>query len=224
MAEVNTTKKGRPKKTEETPIDNNTQNDIIQQLMKQIEQQNKVIQDMQNKLETTKQSSYVTKEENFGGKKVKVINLMHNMLNISTEPDGQGRVYSFEKYGDSRMIKFDDLNDIVASYPNATENGLFYIANPSVVDYFDLTEEYKNIYTKEMIDDIVKLKRDEDVDLFLGMNTSLRDTTAIAIANRINANEEMDYNNLRRIKTECGIDIELIANELKEDFKQKSDE
>lgn len=120
------------------------------------------------------------------------------------------------------MIKFDDLSDIISTYPIATEKGLFYIANKDVVEYFDLAEEYKNIYTKEMIDSIVKLQNDSDVDLFLGMGKELQDSTAKAIAERINANEEMDYNNLKRIKNESGIDIEKIAEELKGNFKKKS--
>lgn len=228
-SKTTTARKGRPPKTTtETAVvenKNTNQDDIIKQLMAQIEAQNKMMQELQAKVDSQPQvNTFAKTEESFGGRKVKVINLLHCGLNLSTEPDGQGKCYTFEKYGDTRMIKFDDINDIISTYPNATENGYFYIANKDVVDYFGLTEEYEKIYTKEMIDSVVRLENDSDVDLFLGMSKDLQDSTKLAIAERINANERMDYNNLRRIKDECGIDIEAIANELKENFKKKSNE
>ncbi|MBQ0111625.1 MAG: hypothetical protein KBT03_00680 [Bacteroidales bacterium] len=226
---TSTASKTTSTKSSKSKAKESNQDDIIKQLMAQIEAQNKMMQELQAKVDAQPQAqiqsnSFIRAEENFGGKKIKVINLLNCGLNLSTEPDGQGRAYTFAKYGDSRMIKFDDLNDIVSTYPNATENGYFYITNPDVVEYFDLTEEYKHIYTKEMIDSIIKLENDTDVDLFIGMNEELQNSTKIAIANRINANERMDYNNLRRIKEECGIDIEKIANELKENFSTKPQE
>lgn len=223
---TSTTTSTRGRKPKDQTQTNTNQDDIIKQLMAQIEAQNKMMQELQAKVDAQPQvqiqpNSFIRAEENFGGKKVKVINLLNCGLNLSTEPDGQGRAYTFQKYGDSRMIKFDDLNDIVSTYPNATEKGYFYIANPDVVEYFDLTEEYKNIYTKEMIDSVIKLENDSDVDLFIGMNEELQNSTKLAIAERINANERMDYNNLKRIEEECGINIEKIAKELKENFSKK---
>lgn len=227
MAEskTTTTRGRKPKTTVESVKEETTSsNEIIEKLMAQLESQNKIIAEMQSKFNNLKeQSSYIKTEEKFGGKKVKCINLLQCSLNLSTEPNGQGRTYSFEKYGDSRMIKFDDLNDIVATYPMATEKGFFYITNQDVVEYLDLVDEYKNIYTKEMIDSIIKLNNDSDVDLFIGMGDELKKTTSIAIAERINKNERMDYNHLQRIKDECGIDIQAIAKELKENFKKKTD-
>ena len=122
MAETTTKKKtaGRPKKVVEevVNIDNKEivdQNEIIKQLMEQIAEQNKKMEELQSKINENNKQDVVQNDNNFGIKKIKCINLMHNPLNISTEPNGMGRVYSFKKYGDSRMIKFDDIADIVAS-------------------------------------------------------------------------------------------------------------
>ena len=222
MAETTTKKKtaGRPKKVEEVVnIDNKEivdQNEIIKQLMEQIAEQNKKMEELQSKINEN--------DNNFGIKKIKCINLMHNPLNISTEPNGMGRVYSFKKYGDSRMIKFDDIADIVASYPNTMEGGLCYICDPNAVEALGLSEEYKNIYNKEIMDRIVWLREESDVDLFIGMDKNLQESTSIEIAKLINSNERMDYNYLRRIKDECGIDIEGIAKELKELDKKANEE
>ena len=230
MAETTTKKKtaGRPKKVEGVVnIDNKEivdQNEIIKQLMEQIAEQNKKMEELQSKINENNKQDVVQNDNNFGIKKIKCVNLMHNPLNISTEPNGMGRVYSFKNYGDSRMIKFDDIADIVASYPNTMEGGLCYICDPNAVEALGLSEEYKNIYNKEIMDRIVWLREESDVDLFIGMDKNLQESTSIEIAKLINSNEIMDYNYLRRIKDECGIDIEGIAKELKELDKKANEE
>ena len=91
------------------------------EMQKQIEENNKP------------QTVVVNNDNNsIRGKKVKVVNLMQNPLNLSTEPNGMGRIFTFNKYGDSKLIKFDDLADIVASYPYTMEHGLAYICDKEV--------------------------------------------------------------------------------------------
>lgn len=223
-----TTKKkttGRPKKVvEETKIEtNNDQSELIKQLMEQIAEQNKKMEELQFKINENNQQVVIQQNNSLSGKKVKCINLMHNPLNISTEPNGMGRVYTFNDYGDSRMIKFDDLSDIVASYPNTMENGLCYICDVKVVEVLGLTDEYRKIYDKEIMDKMVWLREESDVDLFIGMDKNLQESMAVEIAKLINANEEMNYNYLRKIKKECDIDIENIAKDLKELEKKAED-
>lgn len=222
--EVKKTTRGRKPKTvvegKETKQEN--QDEIIKQLMAQIEAQNKMMAELQKKVDS--QPTYVVPKENkLGTEKIKVINLMHNELNLSTEPNGQGRVFNFEKYGDSRLIRFDELADIVSTYPNTMENGFAYICSQEAVEALGLKEEYEKIYTKEMMDRIPYLREESDVELFIGMNKALQESTASEIARLINANERMDYNYLRRIKDECGIDIEELAKEFKEIFSKPND-
>lgn len=82
--------------TKTTASKSKVDDNLLQTLMAQLEAQNKIIQEMQSKLDASEKSNYIKTEESFGGKKVKVINMMHNILNLSTEPDGQGRSYTFE--------------------------------------------------------------------------------------------------------------------------------
>ena len=197
----------------------NDQAELIKQLMAQIEAQNKTMAEMQEKI-NNQSTVVIQKEGNMGGKKIKCINLMHGVVNISTEPDGQGRLYMFEKYGDYKMIKFDDLSDIVSSYPYTMEHGLIYICDRDVVEELGLSDEYEHLYTKEIMDRLVYLREQSDVDIFLGMEKNMQESTAMEIANLLNANERMDYNFLREIKNKTGIDIEKIANDLKENERK----
>lgn len=229
MAE--TKRRGRPPKSENTPKDvekkvDNSQEELIKKLMAQLEEQNTKMAEMQKQIENNNQpQTVVVNNENnsIRGKKVKVVNLMQNPLNISTEQNGNGRVYSFKNYGDSRLIKFDDLADIVASYPYTMEHGLAYICDKEVVEELGLADDYAKLFDKERMDKVVKLREESDLDLFLGMDVNLQESAARRIAELINANERMDYNYLRTIKEKTGIDIEAIAKELKE-LQRKPDE
>ena len=231
MAE--TKRRGRPPKSETTPKKveekktDDSQEELIKKLMAQLEEQNAKMAEMQKQIENNNQpQTVVVNNENnsIRGKKVKVVNLMQNPLNISTEQNGNGRVYSFKNYGDSRLIKFDDLADIVASYPYTMEHGLAYICDKEVVEELGLADDYAKLFNKERMDKVVKLREESDLDLFLGMDINLQESAARRIAELINANERMDYNYLRTIKEKTGIDIEAIAKELKELQRNPDDE
>ena len=219
-------KRGRPPKSATAPKveekkTENSQDELIKQLMAQIEEQNKKMAEMQSQINNQPQTTIIQQSNNgLSGKKVKVVNLMHNPLNISTEPNGMGRVFTFREYGDSRLIKYDDLADIVAAYPNTMESGCAYICDKEVVESLGLTEEYEKLFDKATMDKIVRLREDSDLELFLGMSKDLQESTARTIAERINANERVDYNYIKIIKDDTGIDIEEIAKNLK-DFEKK---
>ena len=164
----------------------------------------------------------VVKDVGSSGKKVKVMSLIHNPINVSTDVNGGGRVKSFHKYGDVRTIKFDDLSDIVSAYPNTFNKGYLYIMDNDVVSELGLTDEYSStVYSKEQVDNIVNLTDETAVNLFMGMDKDLRDSTAKAIARNLKNGKNYDYNLIHMIKTETGIDIQSIAdNALDLDIEQ----
>lgn len=217
MAETTKKTTGRTKKN--TDINSTTvdTNDIITQLMAQIEAQNKQMAELQEQI-NAKQSVIIqstNESDKFGTKKIKCINLMHNPVNISTEANGNGKVYTFEKYGDSRLIRFDEIADIVSAYPNTMEKGYVYIANKDAVEALGLTEDYEKVYDKETMDKLIMLREEVDLELFLGLDDNLMESAVVEIAKRINANEQVDYNYLARIKAETKYDILAIAEDLK---------
>lgn len=228
MAE--TKRRGRPKKSETPVVEekkiDNSQEELIKKLMAQLEEQNAKMAEMQKQIENNKSQTVVVNSDNnsIRGKKVKVVNLMQNTLNLSTEPNGGGRIFTFNNYGDSKLIKFDDLADIVSAYPYTMEHGLAFICDKEVVKELGLEDEYSKLFDKEIMDKVIWLREESDLDLFLGMDINLQESVARRIAELINANERMDYNYLRTIKEKTGIDIEEIAKELKELQRKPNDE
>ena len=111
----------------------------------------------------------------------------------------------------------------MSAYPKTMEGGLAYICDKEVVESLGLTEDYQKLFDKETMDKVIKLKEESDLELFLGMDSKLQESTARKIAERINANEKVDYNYIKTIKERTDIDIEAIANDLK-DFNKKPEE
>lgn len=181
----------------------------IEELLAKIKQLEEQVQN--------KSQVIVTQDKGFSGKKIKCINLMQNPISVSTEPNGEGRVYYWERYGQTLLIKFDDLSDIVASYPRTMEQGLIYITNSDVVEELGLTEEYKNLYTKDMMDSVLNLNDEYAIDLFNGMPTALKESVSVEMAKKIKDGHVYDLNLLNKIKETSGFDIMNLSNEIKKE-------
>lgn len=215
-----TTKKEKAKtekteKVEKTTADTDKTVDAEKENLKeQNKQMAEMLKQMQAQIEQLKAESnkvQVIQTVGSSGKKVKVINLTHCPVSVSTEGDGQGIVKTFNKYGDVLTIKFDVLSDMVANYQNTFSRGYLRILDKDVVDELSLTDEYEELYTKEMIDEIINLQTDGAVDLFVNMDDTLRETTARTIAMNLKNGQVYDFNRLHRIQKETGIDIEKLS-------------
>lgn len=236
-----TAKKGRPPKTKsiDTTTNDNKKtvensDDIIAKLMAQMEEQSKAMAELQkqvndaNKEKTDLQDLVdVLKDKNTNTekdlpKKVKVVNLLANTLNLSTMPMGMGKVFNFEKFGSMVTMKTSDLEDILSipAYRRQAEEGLFYICDSNIVDDQDLTEEYKKIYDKNTIEYIVGLTDDACVDMFVGLNDEMKDSLSTKMAEDIINGKSLDRNRLAEIQMRTTIDIEQMAKDLK-DIKEK---
>ena len=199
-----TEKVAEPKTVDAEKEDLKEQNKQMAEMLKQMQAQIEQLKAESNKVQ-------VIQTVGSSGKKVKVINLTHCPVSVSTEGDGQGIVKTFNKYGDVLTIKFDVLSDMVANYQNTFSRGYLRILDKDVVDELSLTDEYEELYTKEMIDEIINLQTDGAVDLFINMDDTLRETTARTIAMNLKNGQVYDFNRLHRIEKETGINIEKLS-------------
>lgn len=204
----------KTEKTEKVEKPTKTVDAEKEDLKEQNKQMAEMLKQMQAQIEQLKAESnkvQVIQTVGSSGKKVKVINLTHCPVSVSTEGDGQGIVKTFNKYGDVLTIKFDVLSDMVANYQNTFSRGYLRILDKDVVDELSLTDEYEELYTKEMIDEIINLQTDGAVDLFINMDDTLRETTARTIAMNLKNGQVYDFNRLHRIEKETGINIEKLS-------------
>ena len=159
-----------------------------------------LIAQMKEQMAQQPQVTVVNATERRPNAKLKCISLYHGHLNVSTRPDGRGRVYEFKEYGQVQYIKYDDMLDIISSYPNTMASGLLYIADKDFCEEQNVYEDMDKVYTKEMLDKIVYLRDDMDVELLKGMSAPMLESTVMEIARLYNANEAMEPNKMAEIK------------------------
>ncbi len=188
--------------------------DNLAEIIKQMQQQ---MAEMQQKLNENSKPNIVVEQTKVVSRKAKVISLIQNMLILSTEEMGAGRVFKFEKYGDSNTIKLDDLDKILSIplYRRQAESGLFYICDSDIVEELGLTEEYEKLNDKKSIDSILELNSETDVDRFLGMSRMMQESTATKMAENMNKGKYYDRNLLAKISRNSKFNIEKMAEDLK---------
>jgi hypothetical protein len=223
-----TAKKAEPKKTTEVVEEvKEVKADANDALKEQNEQLLAMIAQMQSQIIALQSNNAQPKEQSglsaLNGKQIKLVSLMKCPINISTEPDGQGTVKTFEKYGDTRMVKFDVLSDMVASYKNTFEKGLIYIADKTAVDELGLTDEYDKICDKKVLDEISDLMTDSAVELFCNIDEALQESVATDIARNMTNGQKYDLNKIRDIKERTKFDIEKMADAIEEEKRVREE-
>lgn len=211
MAKTNETKKAiEPTKTkvvEEVKKDDVT----IEMLQKQIAE----MQKMFATINTTPTATVNKEAKSIGSTKIKVMSLLPYQLNLTTEPLGGGKAYSFYNYGESQKIKFSDLEDIVHNHRKNMEDGVFYICDRNAIEELELTDEYEALRDKIGIDSILELKDELSIEMFLSLSDYMKESVARQIADKINEGKEYDLNRLAEIQRRSEIDIKTIAEGLK---------
>lgn len=224
-----TSTRGRkPKpKVEETIIEQNDMAQMMAKMQEQIlalqkqlaestekvEKTDKEKSDLQQLVEALKYNEN-TETKNLP-KKVKVISLVPNIYNLTTQENGKGKAFTFKEFGQMITMKTSELEEILSiqSYRNQAEQGYFYILDKDIVEDQDLTEAYEHISNKEAIEHVMNLDSDECVDIFCGLNKDMQESLAAQIAENMTNGARLDRNRIADISMRTNIDIEKIAEQ-----------
>lgn len=168
----------------------------------------KQLNELQNKLNEKEDnnSQVVIKQNGDLTRTIKVISLLPNVYNLSTQPLGKGKLYQFKGFGDSHMIKFGDMQDILGLYLNQFEKGYAVLTNKQ--DYEDLGIGYifDEVMSKEKVEKLVKLETQSSVDAILDMEEDMQDKIIGIIANKIADGYSYDYNRIKALE-DAGFEI-----------------
>ena len=93
-------------------------------------------------------------------------------------------------------------------------SGLLYITDKEFCEEQGLYDEMGKVYTKDMIDEIVRMRDDLDVELLGGMSKDMLEDVIMEIAKRYNAHEEIEANKIAEIKKRYNYDIVEIADKI----------
>ena len=209
MAEIKEAKRANAPKPEVVKETKSEKPNEIDELKAQLAEMQKMFAKMQTP-EKVKEE-----RKSIGSTKIKVMSLLPYQLNLTTEPLGGGKAYSFYNYGETQKIKFSDLEDIVHNHRRNMEDGVFYICDRQAIQELELEDEYEAIFDKVGVDSIVDLKDQTSVETFLILSEDMKDSVSRRIVEKINEGVEYNLNFLAEIQRRCGMDIIGMAEESK---------
>lgn len=216
-------KSTRGRKKAEPKVEKLDDNNELEQVKKEKDELAKMLKKMQAQMESLQnqfdaQNSdnnniVVTQSDNIT-RTVKVISLVPNTYNLTTQPNGRGKLYTFNKFGDSLNIRFTDMQDILNIYGQQFESGMAILTNKK--DYDDLAIGYlwDSVISKDKLDRLLELKDEESIDAILNMDKDTQERIARIIAQKIFDGVNYNYNVIRDLE-DNGIEINSIVEMLK---------
>lgn len=216
-------KSTRGRKKAEPKVEKLDDNNELEQVKREKDELAKMLKKMQAQMESLQnqfdaQNSdnnniVVTQSDNIT-RTVKVISLVPNTYNLTTQPNGRGKLYTFNKFGDSLNIRFTDMQDILNIYGQQFESGMAILTNKK--DYDDLAIGYlwDSVISKDKLDRLLELKDEESIDAILNMDKDTQERIARIIAQKIFDGVNYNYNVIRDLE-DNGIEINSIVEMLK---------
>lgn len=210
-------KKAEPKVEK---LDNNNEleqvkkeKDELAKMLKMMQAQMESLQNQFNAQNSDNNNIVVTQSDNIT-RTVKVISLVPNTYNLTTQPNGRGKLYTFNKFGDSLNIRFTDMQDILNIYGQQFESGMAILTNKK--DYDDLAIGYlwDSVISKDKLDRLLELKDEESINAILNMDKDTQERIARIIAQKIFDGVNYNYNVIRDLE-DNGIEINSIVEMLK---------
>lgn len=187
--------------------------DELAKMLKKMQAQMESLQNQFNAQNSDNNNIVVTQSDNIT-RTVKVISLVPNTYNLTTQPNGRGKLYTFNKFGDSLNIRFTDMQDILNIYGQQFESGMAILTNKK--DYDDLAIGYlwDSVISKDKLDRLLELKDEESIDAILNMDKDSQERIARIIAQKIFDGVNYNYNVIRDLE-DNGIEINSIVEMLK---------
>lgn len=187
--------------------------DELAKMLKKMQAQMESLQNQFNAQNSDNNNIVVTQSDNIT-RTVKVISLVPNTYNLTTQPNGRGKIYTFNKFGDSLNIRFTDMQDILNIYGQQFESGMAILTNKK--DYDDLAIGYlwDSVISKDKLDRLLELKDEESIDAILNMDKDTQERIARIIAQKIFDGVNYNYNVIRDLE-DNGIEINSIVEMLK---------
>jgi len=131
-------------------------------------------------------------------------------LNLTTERNGRGKIFSFKTFGEVKNILYGDLVLIVETHGSFLNQGRFVILDRRVIRRHGLDESYGKLLTKENFEAILDGRlsnnssgnQSDAVKLFEGANDVQREAVSRIFVDKILAGEDVDLNFLYRFEKE----------------------
>ena len=112
---------------------------------KRIKELEKTVSDLNNMI------ALLMKSISSGDRDIVFISLCNHILNLSTEPNGGGEIYTFTEFGEEQSIPYSDAKRIIKSNKSFIQGGKCYIADDELIKSERLVNDYKKILSKDSL-------------------------------------------------------------------------
>lgn len=146
---------------------------------------------------------------------IKVMSLCPITLNLCTQQRGRGKTFTFNRMFEVKRILYGDLVDIMEVDRHFLEQGYFLIMNRKVVRKHGLDDLYRNILTKEKIEEIFKINESDAVNLFKSAGEKQQEFIIEMLIEKAIKNEPVDYNLIDRLSRVVGYSISEKIEEIR---------
>lgn len=185
-----------------------------EKLKEEIEQLKKMIEELRKEKENIIDIPESTVSEIPLNKLIKVVSLFHGILNLITN---SGKVITFNHFGAIKPITFGDLMEICDRQKRLAEEGYFMILDKDAVEALYLTEAYKKIVSKEVIENIITLPGEKIKEILENTTDAIKESIIDTIIKGINAGDirYLDKNKIYFIGQILGKDLFKMAEDVK---------
>jgi hypothetical protein len=140
-------------------------------------------------------------------KAIKVMSLTNNVLVLSTEGYGKGKIYQFNTFGQVRDIPYSDLADILHYHDKFAQEGAFYVMNKDVVYNHGIQEYYETLLDRKKLENILNENKTDIVNLFQSTSDMQREAIVSLLLGKLKNGEELDLNKVNAISKIYGKNI-----------------
>jgi len=221
-----TTKVGANDNVPSTPESKNKLQDARDKYIKQLEEENALLQaQLAERGELLTKEDIEFEEEEFDISPtlyVKVMSLLPNRLNLCTKERGQGNIYKFDTLFQVKRIMYKDLAEILEVNRSFLDRGYFAILNRKVVRLNGLDEMQDKNLDKGKIEEVFS-GTDEGLSLYASASESQQKVIIDTLIEKmINDPNSVDMNTVDKISRISKINLSQQAEQGRFLFKPEN--
>lgn len=211
---VKVTKEETKDSTDSLKAENDELKSQLAELKRQFEEMMNLQAEVEKQNQETKETTEEPSEDEYVEispmKPIKVISLFNGGVNLSTGGDSSSAKYfRFDKFGATKVLTYQDLQDVITNNRSFIEDGYVYICDKNVVRNNYLEDFYKRFLTVDMINNILTFSDDKIKEMVSNTTTAIQETIISILVDRINRGEYVNRNKVaivgESVKDPCDI-------------------
>ena len=183
---------------------------------KKIKELEKTVSDLNNMIALLMKQT-ANSSVSSGDRDIVFISLCNHILNLSTEPNGGGEIYTFTEFGEEQSIPYSDAKRIIKSNKSFIRGGKCYIADDELIKSEHLVNDYKKILSKDSLLELLSAERTKFPVIFDAMTDTQKELFRDIVVDKLSKNKNsVDMNIVQYINESLNIDILSSINFSKE--------